>query len=146
LQLLSAQGRLLDALTVVAEGGMPLIAKPLKGFGPGVLELALAFRGDAFRVVYAVQLGAEVWVIHAFQKKSKRGVATSKREIDLITARLRRLNRSFYLSIGQPTENTAILAIWLFRVLDTKRICIAILVVCLMVLWAQIEGTFRVLD
>jgi phage-related protein len=55
-----AKDRLLDALTVVAEGGMPLIAKPLKGFGPGVLELALAFRGDAFRVVYAVQIGADV--------------------------------------------------------------------------------------
>jgi phage-related protein len=48
-----AKDRLLDALTVVAEGGMPLIAKPLKGFSSGVLELALAFRGDAFRVVYA---------------------------------------------------------------------------------------------
>jgi phage-related protein len=83
--------RLLDALTVVAEGGMPLIAKPLKSFGSGVLELALAFRGDAFRVVCAVQLGADVWVVHAFQKKSKRGIETPKREIDLIAARLRRL-------------------------------------------------------
>jgi phage-related protein len=46
--------RLLDALTVVAEGGMPPIAKPLAGFGSGVLELALAFRGDAFRVVFAL--------------------------------------------------------------------------------------------
>src|SRR5439155_4575003 len=52
-----ARDRLLDALTVVAEGGMPAIAKPLRGFGSGVLELALAFRGDAFRVVYALQLG-----------------------------------------------------------------------------------------
>lgn len=68
---------------------MPLIAKPLKGFG--VLELALAFRGDAFRVVYAVQLGAGVWVIHAFQKKLQRGIKAPQRETDLITARLRRL-------------------------------------------------------
>src|SRR6266403_2265246 len=86
-----ARDRLLDALTAVAEGGMPAIAKPLRGFGSGVLELALAFRGDAFRVVYAVQLGAEVWVIHAFQKKSKTGTKTPKHEIDLIHARLRRL-------------------------------------------------------
>ena len=50
-----------------------------------------AFRGDAFRVVYAVQLGADVWVIHAFQKKSKTGIKTPKHEIDLIHARLRRL-------------------------------------------------------
>jgi phage-related protein len=83
--------RLLDALTVVAEGGTPPMAKPLGGFGSGVLELALAFRGDAFRVVYAVQLGADVWVIHAFQKKSKTGTKTPKHEIDLIHARLRRL-------------------------------------------------------
>jgi phage-related protein len=86
-----ARDRLLDALTVAAEGGMPAIAKPLTGFGSGVLELALAFRGDAFRVVYAVQLGADVWVIHAFQKKSKTGIKTPKHEIDLIHARLRRL-------------------------------------------------------
>jgi phage-related protein len=65
--------RLLDALTVVAEGGMPPLAKPLSGFGSGVFELALAFRGDAFRVVFAVQLGPGVWVIHAFQRSRRRG-------------------------------------------------------------------------
>jgi phage-related protein len=86
-----ARDRLLDALTVVAEGGMPAIAKPLKRFGSGVLELTLAFRGDAFRVVYGVQLGADVWVIHAFQKKSKTGIRTPKQEIDLIEMRLRRV-------------------------------------------------------
>src|SRR5438876_10113742 len=86
-----ARDRLLDALTVVAEDGMPSIAKQLTGFGSGVLVLALAFRGDAFRVVYAVQLGAEVWVLHAFQKKSRTGIKTPKHEIDLIEARLRRV-------------------------------------------------------
>ena len=65
--------------------------KPLKGVGSGVSELALAFRGDAYRVVYAVQLGADVWVIHAFQKKSKMGIRTPKQEIDLIEMRLRRI-------------------------------------------------------
>lgn len=68
-----AREQMLDALTVVADGGMPSIAKPLKGFGSGVLELALAFRGDAYRVVYAVQLGADVWVIHAFQEEVEDG-------------------------------------------------------------------------
>ena len=86
-----ARDKLLDALTVVADGGMPPMAQPLSGFGSGVLELALAFRGDAFRVVYALLLGPEVWVIHAFQKKSKTGIKTPKQEIDLIHARLRRL-------------------------------------------------------
>lgn len=79
------------ALTVVAEGQMPDIAKPLKGFGSGIFELALRHRGDAFRVVYAVQLGADVWVIHAFQKKSKTGIKTPKQQLDLIDARLRRV-------------------------------------------------------
>ncbi len=79
------------ALTMVAEGGHPTIAKPLHDLGSGVLELALRFRGDAFRVVYAVQLGAEVWVIHAFQKKAKTGIKTPRAEIDLIRERLKRL-------------------------------------------------------
>jgi phage-related protein len=43
-----------------------------------VFELALRYRGDAFRVVYALQLGADVWVLHAFRKKSKTGIKTPK--------------------------------------------------------------------
>jgi len=67
------------------------IAKPLLGFGPGVVEIALRHRGDAFRVVYALQLGPDLIVVHAFQKKSKRGVETPKAELDLVRERLRRL-------------------------------------------------------
>jgi Phage derived protein Gp49-like (DUF891) len=55
-----AQDEMLRALTIVAEGGHPDIAKPLKGFGSGILELAVRFRGDAYRVVYAIQLGDDV--------------------------------------------------------------------------------------
>ena len=86
-----AQTDFLRALTIVAEGRMPDIAKPLTGLGSGVLELALRHRGDAFRLVYAVQLGSDVWVIHAFQKKSKTGIKTPKAEIDLIRRRLLRV-------------------------------------------------------
>jgi phage-related protein len=86
-----ARDDLLDALTAVADGGHPSIAKPLTGLGAGVLELALRHRGDAFRVVYALQVGVEIWVIHAFQKKSKSGIATPKAEIDLAAERLKRL-------------------------------------------------------
>jgi len=86
-----AQADLLDALTAVAEGAHPSIAKPLTGLGAGVMELALRRRGDAFRVVYALQIGADVWVVHAFQKKSKSGIATPKQEIDLVRERLKRL-------------------------------------------------------
>jgi phage-related protein len=81
----------LAALTIVAEGGKPDIAKPLHGMGSGVFEIALPFRGAAFRVVYAVQLDQDVWVIHAFQKKSKQGIKTPKPEMDLIRDRLTRL-------------------------------------------------------
>ena len=57
--------------------------------GSGVFEIALPFRGDAFRVVYAVQLGEDVWVIHAFQKKSTQGIKTPAHDIDLIKNRLK---------------------------------------------------------
>lgn len=81
----------LTALTIAAEGGKADVAKPMHGLGSGVFEIALAFRGDAFRVVYAVQLAEEIWVVHAFQKKSTQGIKTPKREIDLIKDRLKRL-------------------------------------------------------
>ncbi|MBL8201045.1 MAG: type II toxin-antitoxin system RelE/ParE family toxin [Chromatiales bacterium] len=79
------------ALTIAAEGGKAEIAKPVKGLGSGVIEIALPFRGNAFRLVYALQLGAEVWVIHAFQKKATRGIKTPKQEIELIRRRLKQL-------------------------------------------------------
>ena len=63
----------------------------MHGLGSGVFEIALPFRGDAFRVVYAVQLADEIWVVHAFQKKATQGIKTPKREIDLIKDRLKRL-------------------------------------------------------
>jgi phage-related protein len=50
-----------------------------------------AARGDAFRVVYALQIDRDIWVIHAFQKESNRGMKTPKREIDLVRDRLKRL-------------------------------------------------------
>src|SRR3990172_10738287 len=81
----------LAALTIAAEGGKADIAKPMHGMGSGVFEVALPFRGDAFRVVYAVQLAGEIWVVHAFQKKSTQGIKTPKREVDLIKDRLKRL-------------------------------------------------------
>ena len=81
----------LTALTVAAERGKADVAKPMHGLGSGIFEIALPFKGDAFRVVYAVQLADEIWVIHAFQKKSTQGIKTPAREIDLIRDRLKRL-------------------------------------------------------
>ena len=59
--------------------------------GSGVFEITLAFRSDAYRVVYAVQLADEIWIVHAFQKKSTHGTKTPKHEIELIEDRLKRL-------------------------------------------------------
>jgi phage-related protein len=86
-----AQDRATAALTMIAEGATPDIAKPLTGFGSGVWELAIKSRGDAYRVVYALQLGDDIWIVHVFQKKSKKGIATPKRDIDLVRERIKRL-------------------------------------------------------
>jgi phage-related protein len=86
-----AQIEVARALTVLAEGSIPDIAKHLTGLGGGVMELALKHPGDAIRVVYALQIDNDIWIIHAFQKKSKSGIKTPKQEIDLVRGRLRRL-------------------------------------------------------
>ncbi len=81
------------ALTIAAEGGKADIAKPLTGLGSGVLEIAVRYRTDAYRVVYLTQMAGSLWVLHAYQKKSKSGIRTPKSEIDLIRKRLTRLRK-----------------------------------------------------
>jgi phage-related protein len=63
-------------------------------FDGGVFEIALKHRGDAFRVLYAVKIGADIWVVHAFQKKSKTGIKTPQMEVGLIRERLRLLKEA----------------------------------------------------
>jgi phage-related protein len=71
-------------------------AKPLRGFGgAGVLEIVDDFEGDTYRAVYTVRFSGAVYVLHAFQKKSRRGIATSKAELDLIRQRLRRAREDY---------------------------------------------------
>ena len=76
-----------DELQLIQCGGMPRDAKPFKGVGGGVFEIALRHEGDAYRTVVAVQLGDEIYVLHAFRKKSKKGIATPKPDVDLIKQR-----------------------------------------------------------
>ena len=64
-------------------------AKPLKGFGSGVLEVVARHDGDTFRAMYTVRFETAVYVLHAFQKKARRGIATPKQELDLVRRRLR---------------------------------------------------------
>ena len=78
------------ALYVAQRGGKHRDAKTLSGFsGAGVAEVVTDFHGDTFRAVYTVRLARAVYVLHAFQKKSKTGRETPRRDIELIKQRLR---------------------------------------------------------
>lgn len=79
------------ALFVVQLGGTPDSAKPWRGLGSGVFELVEDHRRDAFRAVYTVRIGDAVHVLHAFQKKSKSGIATPQPDVELIEKRLKAL-------------------------------------------------------
>jgi phage-related protein len=85
-----AQEIVVFALLEAQAGGKHPDAEPLKGFsGADVLALALRFRGDAYRVVYTIRFPGVVYVLHAFKKKSTKGIETPKREMDLIRKRLK---------------------------------------------------------
>lgn len=66
-------------------------AKPLGGLGSGVFEISIAYRTDAYRKIYAVQIGTAIWVVHAFQKKSTKGIETPYKEMELVRARLKQI-------------------------------------------------------
>lgn len=76
-----------DELQLVQFGGAPKDAKPFKGIGSGVFEIAVAYDKNAYRAVYAVQLGRNIYILHAFQKKSRSGIKTSQKDADLIRQR-----------------------------------------------------------
>lgn len=77
------------ALFVVQLGHTPGSSKPWKGLGSGVYELVDDHRGDTFRAVYTVRVGDAVHVLHAFQKKSRSGIATPLPDIELVERRLK---------------------------------------------------------
>jgi phage-related protein len=80
------------ALYVAQCGRKHAQAKPLKGFtGAGVLEVVRQFDGNTYRAVYTVRFADRIYALHAFQKKSKRGVATARLDIDIVKARLKRV-------------------------------------------------------
>ena len=76
-----------DDLQVVQWGGTPDCAKPFKGVGSGVCEIVESYDTNAYRAVYAVKLGQHVYVLHAFQKKSKTGIKTAQSDVELIRKR-----------------------------------------------------------
>ena len=89
-----AREQITMALALAARGETAEIVKPMKGFGSGIFEVALKYRSDAYRVVYAVQLDEDIWVLHAFQKKSPKGIKTAQKDIDLIRERIKRLKEA----------------------------------------------------
>jgi len=75
------------ALQLVQTGETPLDAKPFKGVGSGVYEIVKRYDTDTYRAVYAVKIGEKIYVLHAFQKKSKKGIKTPQTDVDLIKQR-----------------------------------------------------------
>jgi phage-related protein len=85
-----------QAIDDAEHGGEHPSARALKGFGGrGVLEIIDDFDGDTYRAVYTVKFAGVIYVLHAFQKKSKKGIATPQRDIDLIKARLKRAEEHY---------------------------------------------------
>ena len=89
------------ALFVVQLGGRPPSAKPWKGLGSGVFEIVDDHMGDTYRAVYVLQLSDGIHVLHAFQKKSKSGVATPREDVELVRTRLKNL---LARRASKPTE------------------------------------------
>jgi phage-related protein len=86
----SVQDHVGYALYVAQRGGKHRDAKTLSGFGgAGVVEVVSDYRGDTYRAVYTVRFAGNLFVLHAFQKKSKIGRETPQRDMDLIRQRLR---------------------------------------------------------
>src|ERR1035437_4982670 len=77
------------AIYQAQRGGKHIHAKPLKGIGGGILEVVEDHAGNTFRAVYTVRFEEAVYVLHVFQKKSKKGIATPQHEIDLIEKRFK---------------------------------------------------------
>lgn len=91
---LEARQKTIRALKIAAQGQKADIAKPMKGLGAGVYEIVLRHASSAYRLVYAVQIGTDLWVIHSFQKKSTKGISTPKQDIDVIRDRIKWLKEN----------------------------------------------------
>ena len=90
------------ALFIVQLGGVPNSAKPWKGLGSGVYELAENHEGDAFRTIYAIPTRDAIHVLHAFQKKSKSGIATPQPDVELTRARLKAVHARYQVERKKP--------------------------------------------
>ena len=90
-----------SALSVAQFGGKHPAAKPWKGEGPGVLEIVEDYRGNAYRAVYTVSFERAVYTLHAFQKKSPRGIKTAKHDLKLVSERLKAAHQDYEERYGK---------------------------------------------
>jgi phage-related protein len=89
------------ALSVAQFGGKHPKAKPWKGEGPGILEIVEDHRGDTYRAVYAAKFASAVYVLHAFQKKSPKGIKTARTDIELVSRRLKTASEDYEARYGK---------------------------------------------
>ena len=89
------QGRMGFAIYRAQLGRRHREAKPLKGFGPGVVDFVARHDGDTFRTVCTVRFEGAAYVLHAFRKKARRGIATPKQELDFVRRRLAAAERHY---------------------------------------------------
>ena len=91
-----------NALGLAQFGGKHPAAKPWKGEGPGVFEMVEDNNGNTYRAVYTVRFTEVVYVLHAFQKKSPKGIKTALIDIDMVERRLRVAQRDYEDRYGKP--------------------------------------------
>jgi phage-related protein len=89
------------ALSVAQFGGKHPSSKPWKGEGPGVFEVVEDYRGDTYRAVYTVRFEGAVYVLHAFQKKSPKGIKTAQTDIELVSQRLKAAKEDYEARYGK---------------------------------------------
>jgi phage-related protein len=91
------------ALSLAQRGEKHADAKPFKGFGDaGILEIAVQVRGESYRAVYTVRYAEAIYVLHVFHKKSRRGIATPRDELNLVRSRLKQVQQLHFAHREQP--------------------------------------------
>ena len=93
-----------NALGLAQFGGKHPKAKPWKGEGPGVFEVVDDHDGNTYRAVYTVRFGEVIYVLHAFQKKSPKGIRTARTDIDLIARRLKIAQQDYEARYGKTNR------------------------------------------
>jgi len=89
------------ALSVAQFGGKHPKAKPWTGAGPSVLEIVADHRGDTYRAVYTVRFANATYVLHAFQKKSPKGIRTAQTDVDLVSRRIKAASADYEARYGE---------------------------------------------